>query len=53
MVPDAAGHRAAVARTLEHIAAGDVFQANVTARLEARFDGSPVDLFCAGAADRW
>ena len=48
MVPDAAGHRAAVARTLEHIAAGDVFQANVTARLEARFDGSPVDLFCAG-----
>jgi para-aminobenzoate synthetase/4-amino-4-deoxychorismate lyase len=49
MTPSPAGHRAAVAATLEHIAAGDIFQANLCARLEAPFAGDPLDVFCAGA----
>jgi para-aminobenzoate synthetase/4-amino-4-deoxychorismate lyase len=48
MTPSPDGHRAAVGRVLEHIAAGDIFQANVCARLEAPFDGHPLDVFCAG-----
>ncbi|HJR88856.1 MAG TPA: chorismate-binding protein, partial [Aeromicrobium sp.] len=36
------------ARALEHIAAGDIFQVNLCARLEAPFTGDPLDLFCAG-----
>ena len=46
--PDAAGHREAVARTLERLAAGDIFQANVCRRFEAELAGDPLDVFCAG-----
>ncbi|QGG94518.1 aminodeoxychorismate synthase component I [Actinomarinicola tropica] len=46
--PDDAGHRHAVARTIEHIGAGDVYQANVCLRLEARLDGDPLDLWARG-----
>ena len=49
MTPGPDGHRAAIAAVLEHVAAGDVFQANLCARLEASFDGDPLDVFCAGA----
>jgi para-aminobenzoate synthetase/4-amino-4-deoxychorismate lyase len=48
MTPSPAGHRAAVAAAIEHIAAGDIFQANVCARLDAPFVGDPLDVFCAG-----
>lgn len=48
MTPEPAKHAAAVARTVEHIVAGDLFQANLCARLEAGFDGDPLDVFCAG-----
>jgi para-aminobenzoate synthetase/4-amino-4-deoxychorismate lyase len=48
MTPSPAQHRAAVARVLEHVAAGDIFQANVCARLEAPFAGHPLDVFSAG-----
>ena len=48
MTPSPAGHRAAVAAVREHIAAGDIFQANLCARLEAPFSGDPLDVFCAG-----
>jgi len=41
----AAGHLAAVADCRQRIAAGELFQANLCVRLEARFDGDPVDLF--------
>ncbi|MFT4298390.1 MAG: aminodeoxychorismate synthase component I [Aeromicrobium sp.] len=47
-VPAPHAHEAAVARVLDHIAAGDIFQANLCQRLEARFDGDPLDVFCAG-----
>ena len=46
--PTPAGHEAAVARALEHVAAGDVFQVNLCARLDAPFDGDALDLFCRG-----
>ena len=42
-------HRAAVARCIDHIWAGDIFQANLCLRLEAAFSGDPLDLFCACA----
>ena len=48
MTPDPEGHRRGVARALDHIAAGDIFQVNLCARLEADFTGDPLDLFCAG-----
>ncbi|MGH3457581.1 aminodeoxychorismate synthase component I [Aeromicrobium sp.] len=48
MTPSPDGHRASVAQALEHIRAGDIFQVNVCARLEAPFTGDPLDLFCAG-----
>lgn len=41
-------HAAAVRRALEHIRAGDVYQVNLCRRLEATFEGDPLDLFCAG-----
>jgi para-aminobenzoate synthetase/4-amino-4-deoxychorismate lyase len=47
--PDA--HRQAVARAVELIHAGDLFQANITLRLEAAFTGDPLDLFCRGAEE--
>jgi para-aminobenzoate synthetase/4-amino-4-deoxychorismate lyase len=48
MTPSPAAHRAAVAAALGHIAAGDIFQVNLCARLEAPFAGDPLDVFCAG-----
>jgi para-aminobenzoate synthetase/4-amino-4-deoxychorismate lyase len=48
MTPTPAAHRAALGRVLDHIAAGDIFQANLCTRLEAPFDGDPLDAFCAG-----
>jgi para-aminobenzoate synthetase/4-amino-4-deoxychorismate lyase len=48
MTPSPAGHRETVAATIEHVVAGDIFQANVCARLEAPFAGDPLDVFCAG-----
>jgi para-aminobenzoate synthetase / 4-amino-4-deoxychorismate lyase len=41
----AAGHMSAVADCRRRIAAGDLFQANICLRLEAWFDGDPLDLF--------
>jgi para-aminobenzoate synthetase/4-amino-4-deoxychorismate lyase len=46
--PDGAGHRGAVATTLDHLVAGDIFQANICRRFEADFSGDPLDAFCAG-----
>ena len=48
MTPSPDGHRAGVQRAREHIAAGDIFQVNLCARLEASFAGDPLDLFCQG-----
>jgi para-aminobenzoate synthetase/4-amino-4-deoxychorismate lyase len=48
LTPDPAAHRRGVARALDHITAGDIFQVNLCARLEASFTGDPLDLFCAG-----
>ena len=47
-VPAPDAHRRAVARAVELIHAGDMFQANITLRLEAAFTGDPLDLFCCG-----
>ncbi len=41
----APGHLSAVADCRRRIAAGELFQANLAVRLEADFDGDPVDLF--------
>jgi para-aminobenzoate synthetase / 4-amino-4-deoxychorismate lyase len=49
LIPGAAGHRSAVRRTVDYIRAGDVFQANICLRLEADFEGDPLDAFCAAA----
>jgi para-aminobenzoate synthetase / 4-amino-4-deoxychorismate lyase len=49
LTPGAAGHRSAVRRTVDYIRAGDIFQANICLRLEADFDGDPLDAFCAAA----
>jgi para-aminobenzoate synthetase/4-amino-4-deoxychorismate lyase len=48
MEPSAETHRASVQRALDHVMAGDIFQVNLCARMEASFAGSPLDLFCAG-----
>ncbi len=48
MTPSPAEHQAAVRRVREHVAAGDVFQVNLTARLEASFTGDALDLFARG-----
>src|SRR4051794_3711490 len=48
--PGARGHLDAVAECLERIAAGDLFQANLTLRLEATWSGDPVDLAAAALA---
>ena len=44
-----ARHTAAVAACVERIAAGELFQANLTLRLEGRFRGSAADAFLAAA----
>ena len=43
-------YRAAVARVIEYIAAGDVFQVNLTQTLRAAYAGSPRDLYTRLAA---
>jgi len=49
--PGSAGHQAAVARTVEYVRAGDIFQANICLRAEAGFAGDPLDAFCRAAAE--
>ncbi len=50
--PGALGrHVAAVAECVERIAAGELFQANVTLRLEGAFRGDAAEAFLAGAAE--
>jgi para-aminobenzoate synthetase / 4-amino-4-deoxychorismate lyase len=49
--PSPAGHAEAVRTCLDYIAAGDLYQANLTLRLEAPFAGDALDLF-ADAAER-
>ncbi len=46
LTPSAAEHQAAVARAVDYIWRGDIFQANICLRLEAGFDGDPLDAFC-------
>jgi para-aminobenzoate synthetase/4-amino-4-deoxychorismate lyase len=46
--PSPAGHARAVAACRERIAAGDLFQANLSLRLRAPLDGDAVDLFTRG-----
>ena len=48
MTPTPDAHRATLGRVIEHIEAGDIFQANVCTRLEASWSGDPLDAFCAG-----
>ncbi|MGD0702053.1 MAG: aminodeoxychorismate synthase component I [Trebonia sp.] len=49
--PGPAGHQEAVARAVEYIRGGDIFQANICLRAEAGFAGDPLDAFCRAAAD--
>jgi para-aminobenzoate synthetase component 1 len=42
---DRAAYQAGVEKVREHVARGDIYQANLTRRLEARFDGDPWDLY--------
>ncbi|MCW2817309.1 MAG: bifunctional aminodeoxychorismate synthase component I/aminodeoxychorismate lyase, partial [Marmoricola sp.] len=48
MTPSPEEHVEAVAEVVRRIAAGDVFQVNLTARLDASFTGDPLALFCRG-----
>jgi para-aminobenzoate synthetase component 1 len=48
--PDAEAHRAAVRACIETIAAGEIFQANITTRFVGGFTGDPAELFAAGTA---
>ncbi len=48
--PGRAGYTRAVARAIEYIRAGDIYQANIAHRLSGRFSGSAADLFAALAA---
>jgi para-aminobenzoate synthetase/4-amino-4-deoxychorismate lyase len=44
--PTGADHMKAVARTIEHIRAGDIYQANICLRLDAELvEGTPLDLW--------
>ena len=45
--PSAERHRAAVDCCVDRIWAGDVFQVNLCLRLEAAFEGDPLELFCS------
>jgi para-aminobenzoate synthetase / 4-amino-4-deoxychorismate lyase len=47
--PSPAGHAGAVAACVERIAAGDLYQANLTLRLDGRLHGDALDLFCTVA----
>ncbi len=48
MTPSPQEHQAALRTVLDHIAVGDIFQANLCVRLESPFSGDPLDVFCAG-----
>ncbi len=48
--PGGAGHMSAVDECRERIAAGEIFQANLCLRLEAEWQGDPLDLFARTAA---
>ena len=50
LAPPASEHKAAVGRAVDYIRRGDIFQANICLRLEAGFDGDPLDGFCQAAA---
>jgi len=47
--PGEAGYRRMVARALEYIAAGDVYQVNLTRRLRAPFEGDARSMFTSAA----
>jgi para-aminobenzoate synthetase / 4-amino-4-deoxychorismate lyase len=47
--PSPAQHREAVRRTVDYVRQGDIFQANICLRIDASFDGDPLDAFCAAA----
>ncbi|MGH3399059.1 MAG: bifunctional anthranilate synthase component I family protein/class IV aminotransferase, partial [Streptosporangiaceae bacterium] len=49
LIPSPAEHQAAVARAIDYIRRGDIFQANICLRLEASFAGDPLDAFCRAA----
>jgi aminodeoxychorismate synthase component I len=51
--PGGAGHMSAIDECRERIAAGEIFQANLCLRLEAEWQGDPLDLFArtAGTLD--
>ncbi|GAA3519143.1 hypothetical protein GCM10022234_13360 [Aeromicrobium panaciterrae] len=51
MTPTPEQHQDALRTVLEHIAAGDIFQANLCTRLEAELGGDPLDVFCAGVGE--
>ena len=51
LIPPPQEHVSAVRQTVSYIGRGDLFQANICLRLEADFDGDPLDAFC-GAATR-
>jgi para-aminobenzoate synthetase/4-amino-4-deoxychorismate lyase len=48
LAPDPGGHAALVAACRERIHAGDLFQANICARLDGRLEGSALELFARG-----
>ena len=50
VTPAPAEHQQSVARAVDLIHAGDMFQANITLQLDASFSGDPLDLFCRGAS---
>ena len=47
--PGGAGHMTAIDECRERIAAGEIFQANLCLRLEAEWQGDPLDLFARTA----
>jgi para-aminobenzoate synthetase/4-amino-4-deoxychorismate lyase len=51
MTPAPAAHQDAVARCLDHIVAGDIFQANICLRAEAPFHGDPLEAFIRGVRE--
>ena len=50
LAPPAGEHKAAVSAAVDYIRRGDIFQANICLRLEAAFEGDPLDAFCQAAA---
>jgi para-aminobenzoate synthetase / 4-amino-4-deoxychorismate lyase len=49
LIPSPDEHTSAVRQTVSYIRRGDLFQANICLRLEADFDGDPLDAFCRAA----